>query len=58
MYATISAPKWFWPKLILENVFHVKPFYTGQFVYAVAIPVISQHHFNNLLNLLKMKLFL
>lgn len=54
------APKWFWPKLFLENVFHVKhfhiketPFYTGQFVYAVAIPAISHHQFNNLLNLRK-----
>lgn len=43
----------FWKMFSMLNLF-----YTGQFVYAVAIPVISQHHFNNLLNLLKMKLFL
>lgn len=44
----------FWKKFSMLNIFYIKiPFYKGQFVYAVAIPAISHHHFNNLLNLRK-----
>lgn len=50
-----SDLSFFWKLFSMLNIFILKktPFYTGQFVYAVAIPAISHHHFNNLLNLRK-----